>query len=73
MCEWCDKDEIKELIHYGNDHEDYSVLKDVDDGVNCIVYDEYQYHLWVACEDSYYDGIKFRNIQFCPYCGRKLK
>lgn len=64
MCEWCDKDEIKQLEQY----------EDEDDRVNCIVYykSDNSYHLWAECEDWYYSGIQFHDIKFCPYCGRKL-
>ena len=67
MCKWCDKDEIKQLEQYEDEDED--------DRVNCIVYDKSDnlYHLWVECEDWYYSGVQFYDIEFCPYCGRKLK
>ena len=66
MCRWCDKDKIiKDLIEYDN-----TLPRD---RYNCIVYADNSYHLWVECDDWYYSGLKFFDIEFCPYCGRKLK
>ncbi len=82
MCKWCDKDEIKRYKHYTQKNEEYGFDEGYDyldddcrNRNNCIVYDESDnsYNLWVECEDWYYSGIQFYNIEFCPYCGRKLK
>ena len=74
MCEWCDKDEIKDIIIYNND----DLGLDLDYGEyeeNCIAYDKNinEYHLWVANRDYCFSHIEFPYIEFCPYCGRKLK
>ena len=73
MCEWCDKDEIKNIT-YENGNADWKA-EPYWDKYNTIVYDKTNdsYGLWVECEDWYYSGIQFHDIEFCPYCGRKLK
>ena len=73
MCEWCDKDKIKDII-YENGDADWKA-EPYWNKYNTIVHDKLNdsYGLWVECEDWYYSGIEFYNIEFCPYCGRKLK
>ena len=73
MCRWCDKDEIKDIIHE-NDDVDWKA-EPYWNKHNTIVHDKLDdsYGLWVECEDWYYSGIEFHDIEFCPYCGRKLK
>ena len=67
MCKWCDKDRIKDLKEYAD--------TDNWERTNCIVYDKDNetYNIWVECEDFYYSGKEIWDIQFCPYCGRKLE
>ena len=65
MCKECEK--IVNLEDYKNENPWVRFSR--------IVYDTNTntYHLWVECEDWYYSGIAFHNINNCPYCGRKLK
>ena len=67
MCRWCDKDEIKDLDTYINTNNW--------ERTDCMVYDKTadEYHIWVECEDWFYSGRAVYDIEFCPYCGRKLK
>ena len=39
-----------------------------------LIYDpeDKHYDYWFECDDSYYSGIIMQDLQYCPFCGKKL-